>query len=299
LGHVATYEWGFVGPDGTLARPPARNPWDPAHITGGSSSGSAAAVAAGMARLALGSDTGGSIRAPSAYCGVVGLKPTRGRVPGDGFFDLAPDLDHPGPVAATVAEAAWMLDAMAPGAGAASRLGGGAGGLTLGYARDWLAQDPACAPAVLAATDEAASVLSLAGARIVEVAMPPYDLLEAVGAVIIHVEGLRLHGPSLRAHGDLWGRMSVQTIAAGVVLDEEDLARARALLPRLRAEVDAGLDGCDALLTATTLTPAPPVSAFERGAAWTPMRTLPFNVTGHPAISVPAGFAAACRSASR
>jgi aspartyl-tRNA(Asn)/glutamyl-tRNA(Gln) amidotransferase subunit A len=291
LGHVATYEWGFVGPDHTLARPPARNPWDPAHITGGSSSGSAAAVAAGMARLAVGSDTGGSIRAPSAYCGVVGLKPTRGRVPGEGFFDLAPDLDHPGPIAATVAEAAWMLDAMAPGAAAASRLGEGAGGLTLGYARDWIASDPLCDPCVLAATDEAASALSLAGARIVEVPMPPYDLLEAVGAVIIHVLGLRLHGPSLREHGDLWGRMGVQTVAAGVVLSDDDLARARALVPGLRAEVDAVLARCDALLTATTLTPAPPVSAFARGAAWTPMRTLPFNVTGHPAISVPAGLA--------
>ncbi len=291
LGHVATYEWGFVGPDASLARPPARNPWNPAHITGGSSSGSAAAVAAGLARLAVGSDTGGSIRAPSAYCGVVGLKPTRGRVPPDGFFDLAPDLDHPGPIAATVAEAAWMLDAMAPGAGAASRLGDGAGGLTLGYARDWLAADPLCDPRVLAATDAAASALSLAGARIVEVAMPSYDLMEAVGAVIIHVEGLRLHGPSLREHGHLWGRMGVQTVAAGVVLSDDDLARARALLPGLRAEVDARLASCDALLTATTLTPAPPVSAFAKGAAWTPMRTLPFNVTGHPAISVPAGFA--------
>lgn len=291
LGHVATYEWGFVGPDRSLAQPPARNPWSAAHITGGSSSGSAAAVAAGMVRLAVGSDTGGSIRAPASYCGVVGLKPTHGRVPGDGFAGLAPDLDHPGPIAATVAEAALMLDAMAPGvgAGAASRLGEGAGGLTLGYARDWIAS-PGGPPDVLAAMDEAASSLSLAGARIVEVTLPSYDLMEAVGALIIHVLGLRLHGPSLRAHGDLWGRMGVQTIAAGVVLTDDDLARARALVPRLRAEVDAVLASCDALLTATTLTPAPPVAAFEGAAAWTPMRTLPFNVTGHPAMSVPAGL---------
>ena len=75
-----------------------------------------------------------------------------------------------------------------------------------------------------------------------------------------------------------------------MVLADDDLARACALVPGLRAEVDALLASCDALLTATTLTPAPPVSAFEKGAAWTPMRTLPFNVTGHPAISVPAGL---------
>ncbi|EYD77202.1 Aspartyl-tRNA(Asn) amidotransferase subunit A / Glutamyl-tRNA(Gln) amidotransferase subunit A [Rubellimicrobium mesophilum DSM 19309] len=291
LGKVATYEWGFVGPEQGLEFPPAANPWNTAHITGGSSSGSAAAVAAGMARLAVGSDTGGSIRSPSAYCGVVGLKPTRGRVPGEGFFTLSPKLDHPGPLAATVAEAALMLDVMAPGAGAASRIGAGAGGLTLGYARDWFARDPALDPRVLAAMDEAASALSLAGARIVEVQMPGYDLLEAVGAVMIHAEGLRLHERSLREWGDLWGRMATQTVQAGVVLTDEDLARAEALVPRLSAEVDRVLDGCDAILTATTLSPAPPFAAFDKGAVWTPMRTLPFNVTGHPAMSAPAGFA--------
>ena len=290
LGKVATYEWGFVGPEQGLARVPAANPWNTAHITGGSSSGSAAAVAAGLVRLAVGSDTGGSIRSPSAYCGVVGLKPTRGRVPHDGVFAIAPSLDHPGPVAATVAEAALMLDVMAPEAGASSRVGQGARGLTLGYARDWFARDPALDPGILAALDEAASMLSLAGARIVEVAMPDYDLLEAVGAVIIHLEGLRLHEASLRERGDLWGRMATQTVQAGVVLTDEDLARARALVPALAAGVDRALGACDAILTATTLTTAPPFAAFDKGAVWTPMRTLPFNVTGHPAMSVPAGF---------
>lgn len=291
LGKVATYEWGFVGPEQGLEQPPASNPWNTAHVTGGSSSGSAAAVAAGMVRLAVGSDTGGSIRSPSAYCGAVGIKPTRGRVPGDGFFALSPRLDHPGPIAATVAEAALMLDAMAPDAGASSRIGEGARGLTLGYARDWFALDPSLDRRVLAAMDAAASALSLAGARIVEVGMPDYDLLEAVGAVMIHVEGLRLHEASLRGRGNLWGRMATQTVQAGVVLTDEDLARAEALVPALSAGVDRVLGGCDAILTAVTLTPAPPFAAFDKGAVWTPMRTLPFNVTGHPALSVPAGFA--------
>jgi aspartyl-tRNA(Asn)/glutamyl-tRNA(Gln) amidotransferase subunit A len=291
LAKVATYEWGFVGPEQGLEFPPAANPWNPAHITGGSSSGSAAAVAAGLARVAVGSDTGGSIRSPSAYCGVVGLKPTRGRVPHEGVFAISPSLDHPGPIAATVAEAALMLDAMAPGTGASGRLGQGARSLTLGYGRDWFARDPALDPGILAAMDEAASALSLAGARIVEVKLPDYDLLEAVGAVLIHVEGLRLHEASLRERGDLWGRMATQTVQSGVVLTPDDLARAWALVPGLSAEVDRALSGCDALLTATTLTAAPPFAAFDKGAVWTPMRTLPFNVTGHPAMSVPAGFA--------
>ncbi len=291
LGKVATYEWGFVGPEQGLERPPAANPWNTAHITGGSSSGSAAAVAAGAVRLAVGSDTGGSIRSPSAYCGVVGIKPTRGRVPGEGFFPLSPALDHPGPIAASVAEAALMLDAMAPEIGAASQLGAGVRGRTLGYARAWFAQDPALDRRVLAALDEAASALSLAGARIVEVGMPDYELLEAVGAVMIHVEGLRLHEQSLRDREAAWGRMATQTVQAGVVLTDEDLVRAEGLVPRLSVEVDHVLAGCDVILTAVTLTPAPPFAAFDKGAVWTPMRTLPFNVTGHPALSVPAGFA--------
>ena len=291
LGKVATYEWGFVGPEQGLEHPPATNPWNTAHITGGSSSGSAAAVAAGMVRLALGSDTGGSIRAPAAYCGVVGVKPTRGCVDGAGFFALSPDLDHPGPIAATVAEVALMLEAMAPVTRASSCLGQGVRGLTLGYARDWFAHDPALDPRVLMAMDEAASMLSLAGARIVEVAMPGYALLEAVGAVLIHLQGLRLHAASLREKGDRWGRMATQTVQAGAVLTDGDMQAAQRLVPGLVAAVDAVLGGCDAVLTATTLTPAPPFAAFDKGAVWTPMRTRPFNVTGHPALSVPAGFA--------
>ncbi len=291
LAKVATYEWGFVGPERGLEQPPAANPWNIAHVTGGSSSGSAAAVAAGMVRIAIGSDTGGSIRSPSAYCGTVGIKPTRGRVPGAGFFALSPALDHPGPIAATVAEAAQMLEAMAPGTGAVSRLQEGVRGLTLGYARGWFAADPALDPQVLRAMDDAAASLSLAGARIVEVTLPDYALLEAVGAVMIHVEGLRLHLPSLRGRGQLWGRMATQTVQAGAVLTDADLNAAEALVSALTDGVTRAMDGCDALLTAATLTPAPPFAAFDRGAVWTPMRTLPFNVTGHPALSVPAGFA--------
>ena len=85
--------------------------------------------------------------------------------------------------------------------------------------------------------------------------------------------------------------MGTQTVKADVVLTDGNLARAGALVPGLSAEVDRVLAGCDAILTATTLTPAPPFAAFDKGAVWTPMRTLPFNVTGHPALSVPAGFA--------
>jgi Asp-tRNA(Asn)/Glu-tRNA(Gln) amidotransferase A subunit family amidase len=135
----------------------------------------------------------------------------------EGFFALSPELDHPGPIAATVAEAAVMLDAMAPEAEATKGVGTGVRGRTLGYARDWFAQDPAPRPAG-AGGDGCGGLEPVDGRRaIVEVAMPDYDLLEAVGAVKIHVEGLRLHEASLRDRGDLWGRMATQTVQAWVV----------------------------------------------------------------------------------
>jgi aspartyl-tRNA(Asn)/glutamyl-tRNA(Gln) amidotransferase subunit A len=134
IGKVATYEFAMVGPDLTLPDPPARNPWNPAHITGGSSSGSAAAVAGGLIRLAIGTDTGGSIRSPAAYCGSVGLKPTYDRTSRAGAFPLSPSLDHTGPLAATVEEAALALDAMTESASwrpASSRIGQPITGLKL------------------------------------------------------------------------------------------------------------------------------------------------------------------------
>ena len=291
LAKVATYEWGFVGPEQGLAQPPAANPWNTAHITGGSSSGSAAAVAAGMVRLAVGSDTGGSIRSPAAYCGVVGIKPTRGAVPDAGFASLSPALDNAGVIAANVAEAALMLAVMAPDTMATTRLTEGVRGAVIGYARDWFAQDPALDAAVLRAVDDAAGALSLAGARITLVQLPEYALMEAVGAVMIHVHGFRLHAAGLRDKGHLWGRMATQTVMAGAVLTDEDQAAAVALVPALTDGVTRAMGGCDALITATTLAPAPPFAMFDKGAVWTPMRTLPFNVTGHPALSLPAGFA--------
>ncbi len=96
IGKLATYEWATVGPDLRGLFPPARNPWNLDRITGGSSSGGAAAVAGGLIRTSVGTDTGGSVRGPSFYCGTVGLKPTQGRIPTAGVLDLAPSLDHVG-----------------------------------------------------------------------------------------------------------------------------------------------------------------------------------------------------------
>lgn len=295
IGKLATYEFAMVGPDQGLPDPPARNPWNPSHITGGSSSGSAAAVAGGLVRLAVGTDTGGSIRSPAAYCGCVGLKPSYDRIARGGAFPLSQSLDHLGPLAATVEEAALALDVMTETPGrwrpASGRLGQGASGLTLGFARSWFAADPQASPAQVRALDEAASTLSLLGARIRLIELPDHALFEAAASVILHAEALDVHRAMIRDHAAAYGRPTLQCLAFGAAVEAADVAAARQAQARLSAQMLRAMDGCDLILTATTLTAALPFSAFDGDrAVWTPMRTIAFNLTGQPALSLPAGF---------
>ena len=294
IGKVATYEFGMVGPDLNLPDPPARNPWNRAHTTGGSSSGSAVAVGGGLVRLALGTDSGGSIRAPAAYCGCVGLKPSYDRVSRAGSFLLSPALDHTGTLAATVAEAALALDAITDGSGwrpASAAIGQGVAGLTIGFARDWYATDPQAHPALIGALDAAAAALSLLGARITLIDLPEYAPYEAAASVIMHAEALAGHRDLIATRAAAYGRPTLQCLAFGAAISDADLALARSAVAPLTAAMLAAMDGVDLILTATTLTPALPFSAFDgEKAVWTPMRTIPFNLTGQPALSLPCGF---------
>lgn len=293
IGKLATYEWGTVGPDNRGAFPPARNPWSLAHITGGSSSGSAVAVAGGLLRTTLGTDTGGSLRGPAFYCGVVGLKPTYDSVPRGGVLPMSDSMDHVGPISATVAEAALTLDVIAGFDGdrsAQRQLGQSIAGLRIGYARNWFAGDSQTMPAVLVAMDAAISTLSELGAVIEEIDLPDYPAIEVAAAAILHKESFDYHLPGLRDHPDAFGRRAFLSLAAGLAVSDAQLARAREAGDRFRSAIDTMLDRHDAIVTVGALTTALLAAPFEKEAVWTPMRTIGFNVSGHPVLAVPIGF---------
>ena len=293
IGKLATYEWATVGPDKQGLFPPARNPWSLEHITGGSSSGCAASVAGGLVRTTVGTDTGGSVRGPSFYCGTVGLKPTNGLVPMAGILDLAPSLDCAGPISATVEEAAITLDALTGETGgrkASSLIGEPVAGLRIGYARNWFASDPQTMPDVLAAMDRAMSIFSVQDAIVSEIDMPDYPDIEVAVAAVLHAESFKIHAADLRDHPEAYGRRAFLSLAAGVALSEAEIDKAKACGRAFRSAIDALLDQYDVLITVGALTTALPAAPFEKEAVWTPMRTIGFNISGHPVLAVPVGF---------
>lgn len=293
IGKLATYEWGTVGPDNRGAFPPARNPWSLEHITGGSSSGSAAAVAGGLLRTTLGTDTGGSLRGPAFYCGVVGLKPTFDAVSRKGVLPMSASMDHVGPMSATVAEAAATLDDIAdfpPGVSASEHLGKPITGLRIGYARNWFARDGQTAPAVLAAMDAAISTLSQLGAIIEEVELPDYFAIEVAAAAVLHKESFDYHADNLRERPEDFGRRAFLSLASGVAISDAELTKARGAGDVFRSEIDRLLLDHDALVTVGALTTALLAAPFEKEAVWTPMRTIGFNLSGHPVLAMPVGF---------
>lgn len=294
IGKLATYEWGTVGPAYDTLYPPARNPWSLEHITGGSSSGSAVAVAGGLLRTTIGSDTGGSVRGPAAYCGIVGLKPTFGLVPTIGTLGMSPSMDHEGPMSATSAEAALTLDVISARSGdesAARYLGEDIRGLRIGYARNWFAGDSQVHPAVVAAMDEAISTLTELGAVVEQIDLPDYYAIEVAAAAVLHYEGFKGHARELAEHPEGFGRKTFQSIVAGAAITEAEYREAKRAGAAFRDAIDRDVfSRFDAMVTAGTLTPALPVAMFGKGSVWTPMRTIGFNISGHPALMLPMGF---------
>jgi len=270
-----------------------RHPLDPARSPGGSSGGSAVAVATGMALAALGTDTGGSIRIPAAACGIVGLKPTLDEISTAGVVPLAKTFDHVGPFTRTVGDARLLHQAMSASTGAdlprsAKDL---CLGIPRGYLTDLLDDD------VRARFDEAAAALRSAGATLTDVSVPHASMTPAVYIHIHSSEGATFHARTLDSAPDRYTPVVRRRLELGRYVLAQDYARAMDGREVLRREVDAALENCDALLLPTLPIPAPPIGAetMTIGGREEPVRALMlrltqlFNVTGHPAISLPCG----------
>jgi aspartyl-tRNA(Asn)/glutamyl-tRNA(Gln) amidotransferase subunit A len=304
IGKLATHEFATGGPAWDLPFPPARNPWNTDHFTGGSSSGSGAAVAAGILPLAMGSDTGGSIRLPAAYCGIVGLKPTYGRVSRRGVVPLCYSLDTAGPLTWTVEDAAMAMQALAgydkrdPGSADMpvpdyrAALRRGVGGLRIGYARAF-GDDAGVGAEQNAALDAAAQVLAGLGAEIVEVKLPPNDHFQAVCRTISHGESFAIHQEDLRKRPEMYARVTRERLTLGGFITAAQYVQAQRLRRILTAKIDALFETCDVLLTAIVPGPAPVLEETDQR-PWREPQPISsvFNVTGHPCVAQPCGFAA-------
>lgn len=288
LGKLNMHEFA-VGTSGSVGfRGPTRNPWALDHVAGGSSSGSGAAVAAGLCYGAVGTDTGGSVRIPAACCGVVGLKPTYGLVSARGVVPLSPSYDHVGPLARTVADVAALLAAMT---GAPPALDPDAppsvAGLRVGVLlADGALCDTAAEPEVQAAVDAAVEVIRALVAEVRAAAFATPDLSAIIGA-----ELAEYHAPILAAAGDRYDARTRAEVSGGA-LPRLEADRLRAELARFRASAHEAFGEVDLLVSPTLPTPALPLR--EAGAPFAQAScTFPFNTAGLPAVSVPCGFTTA------
>ena len=304
LGKCATIEFATGGPSEETLFPPARNPWNTEHVPGGSSSGSGAAIAAGMTRMALGSDTGGSIRGPAAYCGTVGIKPTYGRVSRRGVFPLSFTMDHCGPLSWSVADAALSLQVMAgfdpldpasadePVTDYAAGLDGGVKGLKIGYVANWLAEDKNTHPEIPTAIETALAALRADGAVVENVALPSHEVFHACGRMIILAECYAIHEKDLMERPEFYGRPTRERLMAGAFVRGSDYVEALRMRREMSLQFNAQVLGqFDAVIAPVTALPAGRFDAQPNDPlALSGYLTVPFNVTGNPAMSVCCGF---------
>jgi len=302
-GKLATHEFAIGGPTFELPFPPARNPWNPAHHPGGSSSGSGTAVAARMLPAALGTDTGGSVRNPATQCGIVGMKPTYGLVSRRGVFPLSFTLDHVGPMTRTVADNALLLNAMAgydpldpgsverPAEDYTRDLGGGLKGLRIGFVRHFHETDTPATPEVAAALEEAARLLAREGAVVRDITLPKLGEFAAVNRVILTSEAAAVHEPWLRERPGDYAPLTLRRLLPGMFVGGVDYVQAQRRRRELVAAVEAAFREVDLLLCASSMDPASRIDdEAETERTYPRQARTPFNVTGHPAISVMCGL---------
>ncbi len=305
--HMAEFALGPTGHNAHYG--PCRNPWNPAYISGGSSSGSAVAVAAGLVPASLGSDTGGSVRLPAAICGLVGIKPTWGRVSRHGLMGLSQSVDVAGVFTRNARDCARVLGVIAgpddqdphlahrpvPDFEVACRQG--IEGLRIGVPTNYFGTHLTDEVATL--MEASLSALEALGARLVPVTLPDPEPLTELGRAVIYAEATARHEHWLREH---WGAYSPQVrarAATGLAIPAMSYVQALQLRPRLLGRfVDAVFGRCDVLHAPTLAIPVPTIEETDVGAGaamWDIIAKLvhctgPVNYLGLPALSVPAGF---------
>jgi aspartyl-tRNA(Asn)/glutamyl-tRNA(Gln) amidotransferase subunit A len=300
VGKTRLSEFAYSGASNNAHYGPTRNPWNLDHDTGGSSSGSAAAVADGMAVAALGSDTGGSVRIPAAFCALVGLKPTFGRISLNGTIPLAWSLDHLGPMTRSVADAAILFQILAgpdprdsrtrpvPVPDVEAALHGGVEGLRVGVLRDDGSGEPLGTPEALDAWRAGLAALERAGATLVELDVPELSRLRVLNTALIALEAVAFHLPWLRERPDDYGEFARLRLLTSFAYGPADFVRAQQLRQALRRRCEQIFEQVDLLSTPTAPYGAPALGDPARN-SWL---TAPFNALGWPAITVPVGLTA-------
>jgi len=303
LGKLTTHEFALGGPPFDLPWPPARNPWDIERFTSGSSSGTAAAIAAGLILGGTGSDTAGSIRSPASVCGVVGIKPTYGLCSRRGVLPLAYSLDHVGPMAATVEDCAILLQSMAghdlhDPASADHKvpdfsvgLGKGVEGLRIGVVSHWHETDHPVSEAVRNGIADALAVWSNQGAEIVEIAMPALFDYQAALLVVMLSEAFSVHESTMQARFSEFGERLRNRLVLGALLSGSDYVAALRYRDELCLETLRCAAGVDVVVTAGAPGEAPRIDSVpEWGDLSSPGFNAPFSITGWPAICLCSGY---------
>jgi aspartyl-tRNA(Asn)/glutamyl-tRNA(Gln) amidotransferase subunit A len=302
LGKLATHEFAHGGPSFDLPWPVARNPWNTEHATGGSSSGSGAALAAGMVGASLGSDTGGSIRNPAGLCGLVGLKPTYGLVSRYGVYSNSFSYDHAGPMTWTVEDCAILLQAIAghdpkdPASAKApvpdyrAELGAGIKGLRIGVIRHLYEDDIRVPTALKTALEQAYDVLRGLGAVLEDVRIRPAEDYHNVKITGAESELYSVHEPVLRTRLADFGRDFLGRALGALLISGPDYVQASRMRRQMIAEMAPLYEKYDVLVTAGP-GPAGRLDAWRTINFWRGHNiTAPFNCTGGPALAQCIGF---------
>ncbi|MGE3448420.1 MAG: amidase [Microbacteriaceae bacterium] len=306
-GKLTTMEYACGFPDPDKPFPTPRNPWDLSRWAGGSSSGTGNGVAAGFLLGGLGTDTGGSIRNPSAFCGITGHRPTFGLVPKSGCIPLGYTSDAIGPMARSARDCALMLDAIAgfdpsdpycadvPTPSAAAALDGHADGIRVGVFRYFDAAGQRIDPDVAAAFDDAVDVLCDAGATRRDVVVPLFAELTDAGYITLLAESFAYHRPNLRRRWTAFGRDTRRTLAMGALYGAADYAQAQRVRRAGLAHLADVFRDVDVVVTPSALGPAPRLDQRVFVPAPSTSRpsirpTAAFAALGVPALSAPMGF---------